>query len=314
MEKVTLVTIVCKKDLFMLETQIKSIVKYADWRAIKEHIIIFNEADDMRGFINNIVQSCSYSVPTNIVDGQALLSKENRALRGWFTQQVMKLQASKLVNTRIYFVLDAKNHLVDQYHFKTLLSDSKPIIYTQSSRGGWQSAIEGACDVFSVREETLHQYSAPITPFPMITEVVNQMHGELEMMGKSAEEIICQKKSTEFLLYWVYLTAKKLTSIYEPVNFRFCPHQTLFRSFDFSSFEELLLTGSPEGWVGIHLKHFSSENKHKILAYWNKYNIAPDLCGYDNGTIPTILKARSYTILIVSIMLLFVSVFFLLFE
>lgn len=268
----------------MLEIQLRSIIQYTDIQCLKEHIIIFNDVADMSDDIQNIVQSCSYLIPVNIIDGQTLLNAEHRALRGWITQQVLKLKVSEFVSSPVYFVLDAKNHLVGQYQMKALFAENKPLIYLQSSRGGWQNAIEGACDIFGIREDSIQQYSAPITPFPILTEIVNKMHDELAELGDSAEDIICRSASTEFLLYWVYLNAKNLTGHYEQVNFRNCPHKTLFRSFDFSNFEDLLLKNSPVGWVGIHLNHFTNENMSKIVNYWEKYNLTPHFCGVDSHT------------------------------
>ena len=279
--ELTLVTIVCKKDLFMLEIQLRSLRANTDIQKIKEHIIIFNDDEDLSEQVNSILKRSDYQINSTVIDGQQLLATQHRVSRGWYTQQALKLLASKYVTTDVYIILDAKNHILNEYSFESLFFDAKPIIYLQGKRGGWENAILGACDVFAIDEAGIKKYSAPITPYPIFTNIANKMHAKLNELGKSAEGLICQKLTTEFMLYWVFICKESLNDKYEQVSFTKCPYRTLFKSYDFANFADIAESADDIEWFGIHLKHFDEKNKDKILSLWQERDLVAPGEDYD---------------------------------
>lgn len=128
-----IVTVLCRRDLHNMVLQARSIRLFFDKRELGQVLVICNErSDPLR---HEELQRITDELPGVVfirseellpLRGGPLLDAcrlARNATRGWYTQQVLKLAASRLVASEFYLILDAKNHFVRPVCTTTFLAD-----------------------------------------------------------------------------------------------------------------------------------------------------------------------------------------------
>mmetsp|Transcript_20173 Transcript_20173/g.40734 ORF Transcript_20173/g.40734 Transcript_20173/m.40734 type:complete len:709 (+) Transcript_20173:80-2206(+) len=131
-------------------------------------------------------------------------------LNGWQLQQIVKLEASKLVFSEYYLVLDAKNWLMEPLALADILDECNRSLYAPYNGAlprdhrFWFEASKKALGV-QVNEDGV-QGGVPlsITPITIHTQTAVEMINLLHTRGSSVTEAI-DHGATEFMLYMSFL-------------------------------------------------------------------------------------------------------------
>ena len=208
--KITIVTIVFKKELPLLMLQAKSIKMFANVN-LKSVIIVINdffskqEAKELGKSYNQIFEG---KVKVEIILGAELI-RENYLfdISGWKAQQILKLKVHQKIETAYYLSLDAKNHLIRELQTKDLFSRRKPIAYIkENSAPYWIQQINSSKKVLDIsNDENLDYFIPPATPYILITEEVKNLSIFLASKNTSTDIAISERGATEYLLYYLYL-------------------------------------------------------------------------------------------------------------
>lgn len=172
-------------------------------------IIIDNSASGMSADIHSrlVREYGRLSGMVSVIRAQEISSMP-RAL-GWDAQQVLKLAVSKMVHTKNFVLLDAKNHLVDNLSATYFLaSDGR--LRTSAHSYQWHSLrrkLERVLKYLNV-DPTCHieNFTATVTPFVLDTEIVKAMIADVEeKSGRSFAHEFLRNGLTEFFLYigWI---------------------------------------------------------------------------------------------------------------
>ena len=108
----TIVTVVFEPELPLLELQAKSMARFLDPAYAARIIVLDNTAKGMSDRVWNRLWR-SYGAlggSVELVSGKSLSGGVEAA--GWYSQQVLKLAVSGIVETPTYLTLDSKNHFV----------------------------------------------------------------------------------------------------------------------------------------------------------------------------------------------------------
>lgn len=273
---ISLVTIVCNHDYHFLEAQINSIERYAKNINFIEHLIICND-DDLVDKVNDLVAKLNYTTPVVIKARDGMLKPENKILRGWYTQQVLKLFAHKYVKSEYYLVLDSKNFLINTTQESDFFVNGKPILYTMKERRVWGDIIIATSKKLNIDPDSITWFSSPSTPFMMITEHVKAMYDCFDDVR--VEDLICDRQSiTEFILYYLFCMKNELTKDYELKDIKQSENCTLFKSAKISEnfIDELREKELSMKWFGVHAMHFKTKN-NVLLSYLEKLLLEKDI-------------------------------------
>ncbi len=153
---------------------------------------------------------CSQSI--ELIDGSELARRSwlrwtDRKF-GWRQQQVLKLQAHKIVTGAAYLVLDAKNFFIRRPMRSDFLSDSGRLrINMRPINETYSKAFRRALKFFGEHAVQLPDTTVPtITPFLFETAVVRDMVKETERRsGMNFETYFVGRRYTEFYFYAAYL-------------------------------------------------------------------------------------------------------------
>jgi hypothetical protein len=201
-------------------------------------LVVFNEPEEMNQEFNSIFQNLLYYYPPHMRYKVHLVLLKDIGLTiigsNWYTQQIVKLQISKIIDVKYYVVLDAKNHFIKKIK-KTMFfnSDEKPYLY-----------INDAGDIFGTFYNNCFAYfntTCPnadmglgrlriqtITPFLFIAQECRNLIGFVEAKEQKSfkDFFIESKKYTEFYFYYSYLSCCKKNDLYA-INLVYTPFVTV---------------------------------------------------------------------------------------
>jgi hypothetical protein len=220
--KYTLVTVAYGDDLGFMHVQARSVARYVASELLEEIIIVENG-------------------PPNLPDGwRHLLLREYGALRdkvkfvpastlatikphpgGWFTQQILKLMVSKIVKTKYYLILDAKNHFIFPFTRQHIETDGKPKMFAHAYlKHPLRRYLEPILHYFKLSDENLKHMLPTTPPFYVHTALVREMiQAMVKREKRSFEEIFCRSsiRFTEFFTIGAYIlsTNRKFEDYYD---------------------------------------------------------------------------------------------------
>ncbi len=154
--------------------------------------------------------ACSQSI--ELIDGSELAQRSwhrwtDRKF-GWRQQQVLKLQAHKIVASAAYLVMDAKNFFIRRPTRSDFFSDNGRLrINMRPINETYSKAFGKALRFFGAHTVQLPDITVPtITPFLFETAVVRDMVKETEFRsGMNFETYFVGRRYTEFYFYAAYL-------------------------------------------------------------------------------------------------------------
>lgn len=142
---------------------------------------------------------------------------------GWFSQQILKLMAARIVQTERYLVLDAKNHLVFPLTRRCIeTSSGRMLLHSMNyEHHNMQSFLANTLDYFGLSlRDHVKGFLPTTTPFPLSTETVRDLVRYIEAREKKPfpEAFVDDGfKRTEFFLVGAYLIAygRQLAEFYD---------------------------------------------------------------------------------------------------
>jgi hypothetical protein len=207
--KYTFVTVAFEADAGLMGLQARSIGLYADPSLVEEIIVIENysgpKPDGWRELLLRHYGPLGPKVRFLDKDEVAPM----RSLRGWMSQQVLKLAVSHLVQSDRYVVLDAKTHL-----FKALTRGFLECPSGRALINGYSYAshplrpyLERACGFWGVEPAgAIEKFARTSTPFTMLTEPARALVRRLEHEG-GVGVVMAREDMTEFFAYSAMLAS-----------------------------------------------------------------------------------------------------------
>ncbi len=219
----TFVTVVYEDEYDVLLLQARSMRIYCE-RAVLEKIIIIDnsqnamprkwatrildEYGDIRQFAQILRPSDFASMPR---------------LKGWTSQQLLKLAISRLVVTDRYVLLDAKNQLISPLTRAYLETE-----HGLARANGYcaygpihplRSDLERTLTYFGLdHQKYLARFTGATTPFTMHTKIVHQLMDQMqEKEGVTFEQAFAQYRPTEFFGYACHIIKSgiEMESLYD---------------------------------------------------------------------------------------------------
>ena len=211
---------------------LKSYEKYLDTKRLVQFIIVAPAQD-----IPELIKLTNNSnIPFKILPEECLIKPHILyETQGWFKQQLIKLLVASKVLTRHYLIVDSDMYLTQRLEYTDLFHNGR-IKYnyepwqTENSKQFSQNSKwwEGSCDVLGEDVSGLfgQEKLMSVTPEVLITDLVAGLIGELEHRHgfSNWEKIVCDKKFTEFTLYWLYIRKKGLEDLYTTEGFPLWKH------------------------------------------------------------------------------------------
>jgi len=189
---------------------IKSYEQFLVKKDVKEFIIICPE-NEMQYF-KNIVESSW--IPFLILNEGCKL-QEGLDTTGWYKQQLLKLLVSKVVRTQLYLVVDGDMYLNQLFTGNDLRNNGKikyvsePYQTENSNKYSVNSKWwDGSCDVLDINVNKIinDKHLMGVTPQILDKFLVDDLLSfVLNKFGKIWQQILCDKKFTEYTLYWLFI-------------------------------------------------------------------------------------------------------------
>ena len=211
------VTVAFAADLPLLRLQARSMARYLDPDLCGQVIVIANQPGDA-GLVERIAREVvpdygALAPRVRLTDAAALRDLEaiDPRANGWRRQQVLKLEAHRLVGTEAYVTLDCKNHFIRPTSADAFLDPSGRL---RMLPRGVQPRHAGAFDLFGLPPG---QHPATmfhiITPFSLIASEVAAMDRALRARtGRGYAEAILAAdgpRQVEYRLYCAFLVAER---------------------------------------------------------------------------------------------------------
>ena len=228
-EKLSFVTVVFESEVDLLILQARSMDRYLDPGLLQELVVIDNSARGMR--------------PTHVARLRQEYGKHAEALRvlrphdiaavprsvGWQAQQVLKLAVARLLSTRHYVALDAKNHLVAPVERSFFLSpEGKPRVNAYSYENHpLRRGLERVLRYVGLEPADYVQwFTATVTPFVLETAQVDSLIADVERAsGRAFADEFVNADLLEFFLYsaWTVSRGAPLDQHFD-LHQVFCPN------------------------------------------------------------------------------------------
>ncbi|WP_213999999.1 DUF6492 family protein [Arsukibacterium sp.] len=212
--KISLAIVFYEKELDMLALLARSINIFLSDDVCDEIIFVdnsFNQPDLKSRFLAKVAREMpklagivKYVYATEL--GVDLRSRDD----GYRTQQVLKLEVSKIVQNAHYLLLDAKNHLISSLDKSQLFSDDgRPLSEFVKHAGHLEQCRRHSFNFWKVKLADDKKCLPTVTPYLLITEQVTQMLAAITASKhRNLYEVIASNsRHTEFLLYAGWLLA-----------------------------------------------------------------------------------------------------------
>lgn len=184
-------------------------------------------------------------IPFKFIEEEFLLGNSLNDVKGWYKQQIIKLVISLIVKTKYYLVLDSDLFLNQKLSYDDLFFKGK-IKYSYepyqemnsveySTNSDWWKC---SCSILNYNQDLLinEKHLMNVTPQLFITEKVRQLMICLfNSYGNDWQTILCDKKFTEYTLYWIYLIQTNQTSLYTTEGYPLWEHDLDRNILDYNS-------------------------------------------------------------------------------
>jgi hypothetical protein len=201
-------------------------------------LIVFNDSKDLDSEFTAIFEHVIPYYPPNIRNKVRLVFTKELDLdlpySDWYTQQVVKIQVSKIVETEYYLVLDGKNHFIKNIQKSMFFNNrGKPYLYVNDAGEIFGNYYNNCMNYFNTSCPNANLGFGrlriqTITPFLFITnECRDLIHFVETKEQKPFNEFFIQSKMyTEFYFYYSYLTHCNKHNLYE-INPVYTPFATV---------------------------------------------------------------------------------------
>jgi uncharacterized protein DUF6492 len=280
----TYVVVVFEAELELLRLQARSMATYLDPGDVHEILVIDNSTSGLgAGWRQRLLRDYGplagrvRLVPAAHVGRDA----SGPALKGWTSQQILKLGIATQVRTPWYVVLDAKNHLV--------APTGRDAFVGEDGRAhlGWHPYVEHPLRAGVERtmrfagltpEEHLGHFPVTRTPFVMSTGFVRSMCAELvDGRDESFAELFTAEGLVEFPLYSASLIAGgEMSALHDEQSIP-CP--TIWPKLRTREGVERVLAGAAEPGVQVLAVHrtalarMSPGSIRALVAFWRSHGL-----------------------------------------
>lgn len=205
-----MVTVTFAEDARLSVLQALSVDRLFDLNDVDEYLIVVNDAPNqeweglLRAELGRRIGD-RLRQRTRFVHADELAPVAGT--RGWKSQQVLKLEVSRVVGTEHYLLLDAKNHFIRPSSISDFYQDGRIATYVKA-RPQWRSWVQASFDALGA-EPSEHHLDKPYpttTPYLLITAEVHALLERIEARhGRLAESFSDMGSATEFFLYYAHL-------------------------------------------------------------------------------------------------------------
>jgi hypothetical protein len=203
-------------DRTLQEIQARTIGLFIDEQLVNNVIFVFNEDRTMERetfFRDRVLPRLGNFIQKHKLYFAEDISSGNLDGSGWRTQQALKLAIARKVSSRLYMVLDAKNHFIRQVVKADLFGPRNlPRSFWARPTGNLTQCFIKTCAVFEIDPEPYMLKAMPATtPYMMYTEHVLGAIDYLEFKEGANIDAIFTKRNrylTEFFSYFAYLVSR----------------------------------------------------------------------------------------------------------
>lgn len=211
--KIDLFTVVCDRDLGLLQLQANSIKNYVAPAFLNEIFIIYNEIIEKRrmheidGIIKNFFAEVQPRIHILFIND---IFSQPEIFGGWMRQQSLKLFAAKLSNTEFYMLLDAKNHFIKSVHADFFFRNGRARSFLMSHENMYRTEYDATFQYFSSSDYFEKNKTMPVwTPYLVKRSIAADM---IKYHFNDDIDFLCsemlQNHLTEFLAYAAYLSMR----------------------------------------------------------------------------------------------------------
>lgn len=163
---------------------------------LENHEHLFDQFGDMKSYVT-------------MIEAADIAPPETFRQSGWFSQQILKLLVSNVIETPRYLALDAKNTMVYPLKKKFLERNGAPLShfvdFTHHTSIRW---LRHTLDYFSLPDSYIGAFVPTVTPFVFVTDLVKEMIEVIEKHeGTPFPDAFLKYQLTEFFAYAGYLMA-----------------------------------------------------------------------------------------------------------
>jgi hypothetical protein len=209
MNNISLVTITFHKDFNCLEKQLTSLNMY--YKKNLTHNIILNDDEIYLTGLQNIVSKFKYFNYKIYHFSNFDLSHQTVEL-DWFNQQILKLQACNIIDTKFYLIFDSKDYVTQYHDFNELIANDIPSLnYDKHDLYKLDTSYSNSFKFFNLNPDEHRDFVTDgRTPFIMETEHTKSLLNYIEDSGIKLNQLITPttdhtKRHTEFYLYNAWL-------------------------------------------------------------------------------------------------------------
>ena len=293
------VTVTFGEELGLLQLQARSFARYMPPGLVGQIVVVVNEGDDGEAFPHireHVVPLYGCHAPkVLIVERSKLCGDYGFKHSGWISQQVLKLLAGRLVQTKSYVVLDTKNHFTRPLKPKDFWASNGKLKHRRANLAypkragffGWLTRPKpgklprryvGSMAYFGLDPNIFAAACVPkTTPFPLNAQLVRELIDDIEEREGVGfpQWFEAYFEATEFYLVQSYAAYRgyQFEDIYEPsksgvlvlypeAKKRLANVKTTLR--DFGSNDRYFC-------LGVHRKLapcLTQENKQALTDFW----------------------------------------------
>lgn len=287
-ETVDFVTVVYEHDIFSMKLQARSVARNFRADDIGRIFIIVNELAPEYCYSllqRHVLPEYGRLISKIEIIPMTRMMRPHVRISGLKSQQALKLLASRLVGSRFYVALDAKNHLIQPSALESVvdLKSKKARTHKNRRNRAPDKALMEALEYF---QATPTDFELPSTaPFTFHAASVRQMIDEIETReGAHFDDFMLDRGwgFTEYSLYFAYLLTKE-TGPGELYRFASRNAALIARRApaEGDAFNEFIdgLEANPVMTLGIHRSRVATLSEaewDKIIPVWLKAELFDD--------------------------------------
>jgi hypothetical protein len=220
----TFVSVVFEPELPLLELQARSMAKFLDPSYVARIVVLDNTDSGIPERTRRRIARRYGSLQERVEFMRSSLLIRPPIASGWYSQQVLKLAVSSLVETATYVTLDAKNHFVRESHRSDFeAADGRPFAnFHGYETHPHRASLERVLAYKGLNaEQFIPRFGATATPFTLYTDKVRSLIADVERSaGTSFSAEFIREGLTEYFLYsaWLISQGETLEELYDPAG------------------------------------------------------------------------------------------------
>jgi len=200
--------------------------KYVDLDIINKIYVLFNDdVENKLTFKKLFEEDIINYYPTEARNKINLVFLDDIGLdfkkSNWFTQQIVKIVVSKIIKSKYYVVIDAKNHFLENIKIDYFFRNGKPYLYFNPNPDKLLEYYNNCLEYFNVKSRFNHINNKfrvqTTTPFLFITNECSSLIKFVEDKENMPFYTFFISKSifTEFFFYYAFLIYSKKDDFYD---------------------------------------------------------------------------------------------------